>query len=95
MADPPAEVAADHGTPARYVIRVRGQLGDRWGDRFDRFTLVRDADGTTVLDGSGVDQAALHGALRTLADLGLTLLSVTPVDASSSPHDPTETPSPS
>jgi hypothetical protein len=63
----------------RYEIRVRGHLASRWAARFDGFTLTRATDGTSVLAGFVVDQAALHGILRALADLGLPLVSVIPV----------------
>lgn len=62
-----------------YEIRVQGRLGARWQERFDGMTLVPHADGSTVIAGPVVDQAALHGLLRALGDLGLTLLSVTEV----------------
>ena len=65
----------------RYAIRVRGQLDARWGDWFDGFTVTPTGDGTTVLEGFIVDQSALHGVLRRLADLGLPLLSVSPTTA--------------
>jgi hypothetical protein len=64
----------------RFEIRVRGLLAPRWSDWFEGFALRPDDDGTTVLDGYVVDQAALHGVLRTLADLGLPLLSISPLD---------------
>jgi hypothetical protein len=64
--------------PDRYEIRVKGHLADRWAAWFDGMTLSRQADGTTVLDGSVADQAALHGLLRKVSDLGLPLVSVTP-----------------
>lgn len=68
-------------TPAgRYEIRIKGHLSPRWATRFDGMTLTAASDGTTVLDGTVVDQAALHGLLRTLRDTGLPLISVTPVD---------------
>ena len=60
----------------RYEIRVTGHLDSRWADWFDGFSLTCAADGTTVLAGR-TDQAGLHGVLRTLADLGLPLVSVT------------------
>ena len=63
--------------PSWYEIRLKGHLSARWAARFDAMTLTRRADGTTVLEGPVVDQAALHGLLRTLGDLGLPLLSVT------------------
>ena len=69
-----------------YRIRVKGRLAARWAAAFDGFVLTHCADGTTVLDGVA-DQAALHGALRRIADLGLTLISVLPTTTS-----PEETP---
>jgi hypothetical protein len=69
-----------HG-PGRYEIRVKGHLGPRWAARFDGMTLTTRPDGTTLLEGPVVDQAALHGLLRTLGDLGIPLLSVTQVDS--------------
>ncbi|HEV8560453.1 MAG TPA: hypothetical protein VGR06_29330 [Actinophytocola sp.] len=68
-------------TPAgRYEIRIKGHLGARWAARFDGMTLTARADGTTLIEGPVVDQAALYGLLRTLRDIGLPLLSVTRVD---------------
>jgi hypothetical protein len=64
--------------PDRYAIRVKGHLADRWSAWFDGMTLTRQADGTTVLDGSIADESALHGLLRKVRDLGLPLVSVTP-----------------
>ena len=64
--------------PARYEIRVKGHLADRWAAWFDGMTLTRRADGTTVLDGPVADQSALHGLLRKVSDLGVPLVSVTP-----------------
>ena len=65
----------------RYEIRVKGHLDARWGAWFDGFSLTHVGDGTTVLAGFIVDQAALHGVLRKLGDVGLPILSVTPADA--------------
>jgi hypothetical protein len=65
-----------HGS-GRYEIRVEGHLDARWAAWFDGFSLTRDTDGTTVLAGD-TDQAGLHGVLRTLAGIGLPLVSVTP-----------------
>ena len=59
-----------------YRIRVRGHLDDRWVDWFGGLELQREDDGTTVLFGPIVDQAALHGVLKGIRDLGLPLLSV-------------------
>lgn len=60
-----------------YEIRIQGRLDARWEARFDGMTLVPHADGSTVIAGPVVDQAALHGLLRVLGDLGLPLLSLT------------------
>ena len=61
--------------PGRYEIRLKGHLDERWAERFAGLTFSHD-DGTTVLFGPVVDQAALYGLLRTVRDLGLPLLSV-------------------
>jgi hypothetical protein len=63
-------------TPARYRMRVQGQLGPQWADWFADFTLSWEVPGQTVLVGQVVDQAALYGLLNTLRDLGLPLLEV-------------------
>jgi hypothetical protein len=63
--------------PGRYEIRLEGHLHPRWAAWFDGMTLTTRSDGTTVLEGRVVDQAALHGLLGKLRDLGLPLLSVT------------------
>ena len=65
--------------PTRYEIRIRGHLEPRWAARLDGMTLTA-GHGVTVIDGPVVDQAALHGLLRTLHDAGLPLLSVTSLD---------------
>jgi len=65
---------------ARYEIRLQGHLDDRWAAWFDGLTLTQDSDGTTLIRGQVVDQAALHGLLQRVRDLGLPLVSVTPVD---------------
>ena len=59
-----------------YRIRVRGHLADRWSDWLGGLDLLRQDDGTTVLIGPVVDQAALHGVITHIRDLGLALLSV-------------------
>ncbi|HMQ32415.1 MAG TPA: hypothetical protein PKD53_16910 [Chloroflexaceae bacterium] len=64
--------------PARYCLRVRGHLPDDWRDWFDGYSLERTADGATRLISPPIDQAALHGALTVVRDLGLHLEAVVP-----------------
>jgi len=74
----------DRDEPARYEIRIEGHLDARWADRFDGLTFTHESDGTTILSGPVIDQAALHGLLKRVRDLGMPLLSVirrTPGDA--------------
>ena len=63
-----------------YEIRVQGRLDDHWSAWFDGLDLLRTGDGDTVLRGLVPDQAALHGLLHKLRDIGLPLLSVTRTD---------------
>ncbi len=64
----------------RYEIRLEGQLDQAWSDWFEGFTLTNEPDGTTTLTGQVIDQAALHGLLRRVGDLGVTLISVNTVE---------------
>ena len=73
--------------PGRYEIRIKGHLAARWASWFDGMTLTAESDGTTVLDGPVVDQAALHGLLHKVRDIGLPLLSVTELDTDNTPGD--------
>ena len=66
--------------PGRYEIRLKGHLDDKWADWFDGLTITRADNGETLLRGSVVDQAALHGVLRKVRDLGLPLIAVMQVD---------------
>ena len=75
-----SDVTASDHAPRSYEIRVKGHLGPRWADWFDGMTLTASSDGTTLIHGPVVDQAALHGLLRTLRDLGLPLISVSPAE---------------
>lgn len=63
-----------------YEIRVKGHLDKRWAAWFDGMALAHDADGTTLIRGRVADQAALHGLLHRMRDLGLPLISVVQVD---------------
>ena len=69
-----------HG-PRRYEIRLKGHLESRWTSWFDGLDLTAQTDGTTLIDGVVVDQAALHGLLRKLRDVGLPLISVNQIPA--------------
>jgi hypothetical protein len=69
-----------------YEIRLEGHLSARWASRFDGMTLTTHDDGTTVIEGRVVDQAALHGLMRTLGDLGLPLVSLTQVHPDPQTH---------
>ena len=62
--------------PTIYQIRIGGQLGAQWAEWFDQLTLTQADNGDTLLTGPVVDQAALHGLLRKVRDLGLPLISV-------------------
>lgn len=60
-----------------YRIKVAALLDERWSTWFEDFAVTADADGTTCLTGAVVDQAALHGVLMKVRDLGVALVSVT------------------
>jgi hypothetical protein len=62
--------------PVQYEIRIKGHLDDRWAERFDGMTLTREENGVTRLNGPVIDQAMLHGFLKTVRNLGLPLLAV-------------------
>ncbi|HEY84182.1 MAG TPA: hypothetical protein G4N96_03585 [Chloroflexi bacterium] len=59
-----------------YQIRLKGHLGRQWTDWFEVLTITLEENGETLLTGPVVDQAALHGLLRKVRDLGMPLLSV-------------------
>ena len=67
------------GVTEQYEVRVQGQLGSRWSAWFEGLRVTSEDDGTTVIRGPVVDQAALHGLLQKLRDIGIPLLSVTQV----------------
>ena len=65
--------------PTYYHITVQGHLDARWSAWFDGLTITNGVDGEAVLAGPLVDQAALHGVLAKIRDLGLPLIAVQPV----------------
>ena len=71
--------------PTTYEIRVAGHLSANWAARFEGLSMQHEPEGETVLSGS-LDQAALHGVLVRIRDLGLNLISVNRVEAG----DPTD-----
>jgi hypothetical protein len=71
----------EHMSDTQYEIRVKGHLAARWADWFDGLSLTQESDGTTVIRGAVIDQAALHGLLSKVRDLGLPLIAVTQIDS--------------
>ncbi len=62
-----------------YQIRIKGHLGSQWTNWFEGLTITLEEDGDTVLTGPVIDQAALHGLLKKVRDLGMPLVSVVQV----------------
>ena len=71
----------DPSEPTAYQIRIRGHLGHQWMDWFEGLSITPQDNGDTVLSGTVADQAALHGLLRKVRDLGAPLLSVVRVES--------------
>ena len=69
----------DPSQPMAYQIRITGQLDPRWAEWFEGLTITLDG-GDTLITGPVTDQAALHGLLRRVRDLGMPLVSVCPVE---------------
>lgn len=76
----------DPDWPAVYQIRIEGHLGSAWTDWFAGLSIALEDNGDTLLTGAVVDQAALHGLLNKVRDLGAVLVSVNRQEADPPPH---------
>jgi hypothetical protein len=70
----------DPSKPTVYQIRIKGHLSSQWSDWFEGLTITLEDNGDTLLTGPVVDQAALHGLLKKVRDLGMPLVSVCPLE---------------
>jgi len=70
-----------HNQNKCYEIRLEGHLDERWAEWFEGLTITLEDNGDTLLTGSVIDQAALHGFLKKVRDLGTPLISVSPVES--------------
>jgi len=75
-----------HNQHQFYEIRLKGHLDDRWTEWFEGLTITLEEDGDTLLTGPVIDQAVLHGLLKKVRDLGMPLVSVSPLE-----HGPSTT----
>jgi hypothetical protein len=73
-----------HNQPQCYEIRLKGHLDNQWTEWFEGLTITLEENGNTLLTGPVADQAALHGLLKKVRDLGMPLVSVSPVEPGSS-----------
>ena len=71
----------DYDEPERYEIRLKGHLAERWAYWFEGLTITLEDNGDTLLTGPVIDQAALHGLLKKVRDLGLPLISVISIES--------------
>jgi hypothetical protein len=76
----------DPGQTMVYQIRIKGHLGSQWSDWFEGQTITLEDNGDTLITGSVVDQAALHGLLKRVRDLGLPLISLTQIQSEKTHH---------
>jgi hypothetical protein len=76
----------DPDRPLVYQIRIGGHLGHHWSDWFEGMAITLEDNGDTLLSGQVVDQAALHSLLRKVRDLGMPLISITPIQPGQTGH---------
>jgi len=81
-----------HYGTGRYEIRIQGQLHARWAAWFDGWSLTNENGGTTVISGPVIDQAALHGLLQKVRDIGQPLISVQQIAPDPQPGEPAVAP---
>lgn len=72
---------SEYNEPGLYIIRIKGHLAGRWAAWFEGFAITEQANGDTLLSGTVLDQAALHGLLRKVRDSGMPLIAVARVPA--------------
>jgi len=70
----------DRYEPVSYEIRIKGHLDKRWAAWFEGLIITLEDNGDTLLTGPVIDQAALHGLLKKVRDLGMSLVSVSPLE---------------
>ena len=77
----------DPNQPMVYEIRIKGHLGPQWTEWFEGMVVTREENGDTLLTGPVVDQAALHGLLQRLRDIGIPLISLRQVPPDNAPEE--------
>jgi hypothetical protein len=76
---------AANSEPTAYHIRIKGHLGAQWSDWFEGLTITLEEHGDTLLSGPVADQAALHGLIKKVRDLGMPLISIMCVEPDQAP----------